>query len=103
MIFNIRLCQYTISTLMTLVSLIKIRFCHVGKFLFQVLLFIDVPFHLFTSGSLRMPFSYLAKDVFACIIIIIVNFIYNAPVPIPVLQKLAPSTVQLHISGSVHS
>ena len=33
------------------------------------------------------------------IIIIIIN--YNAPVP--VLQKRAPSTVQLHISGSIHS
>ena len=33
--------------------------------------------------------------------IIIMNFIYNAPVP--VLQKRAPSTVQLHISGSIHS
>ena len=30
-----------------------------------------------------------------------INFIYNAPVP--VLQKRAPSTVQLHISGSIHS
>ena len=35
------------------------------------------------------------------IIIMIINFIYNAPVP--VLQKRAPSTVQLHISGSIHS
>ena len=34
-------------------------------------------------------------------VIIIINFIYNAPVP--VLQKRAPSTVQLHISGSIHS
>ena len=29
------------------------------------------------------------------------KFIYN--VPVPVLQKQAPSTLQLHISGSVHS
>ena len=34
-------------------------------------------------------------------IIIIINFIYN--VPVPVLQKRAPSTVQLHILGSIHS
>ena len=32
--------------------------------------------------------------------IIILYFIYNAPVP--VLQKRASSTVQLHISGSIH-
>ena len=35
------------------------------------------------------------------IIRIIINFIYN--VCVPVLQKQAPSTVQLHISGSIHS
>ena len=38
---------------------------------------------------------------FIIIIITMIHFIYNAPVP--VLQKRAPSTVQLHISDSIHS
>ena len=35
------------------------------------------------------------------LVIITIHFIYNAPVP--VLQKQAPSTVQLHTSDSIHS
>ena len=33
--------------------------------------------------------------------VLLLNFIYNAPVS--VLQKTAPSTVQLHTLGSIHS
>ena len=35
------------------------------------------------------------------VLIVIINFIYTAPVP--VLHKRAPSTVQFYISGSMHS
>ena len=66
-IFNIRLCQYAISTLITLISSIKIKFYHVGDFPFQVLLCVDVPFHIFTPTWPRQPFSYSAKDLFACV------------------------------------
>ena len=38
-------------------------FYHGGDFPFRVLLFVDIPFHVFTSGSLRLPFSYSAKNV----------------------------------------
>ena len=47
--------------------LLWLRFYHVGDFSSRVLLFVDVPFHVFTSGSPRPPFSYLAKDILACI------------------------------------
>ena len=40
-------------------------------------------------------------SIIIILMIIIINFIYNAPVP--VLQKRALSTVQLRISGSIHS
>ena len=45
-IFNLTLRWYTISTLIALFSPIKI-FCDVPL---RVLLFVDVPFHVFTSG-----------------------------------------------------
>ena len=49
MIFNLTLRQYTISTLIVLFSPIKI-FYYVGDVPLRVLLFVDVPFHVFTSG-----------------------------------------------------
>ena len=45
--------------------------------------------------------KYIVIVVIVIVLLIIINFIYNAPVP--VLQKRAPSTVQLHISGLIHS
>ena len=50
-----------------LFSSIKIWFFHVSDFPFRVLLFVDVPFHIFTSDSLRPPFSHSADSVFACV------------------------------------
>ena len=62
-----------------------------------VLIVIDCGLGLTTMAQTNL----LKPDRVQNEVIIIINFIYNAPVP--VLQKRAPSTVQLHISGSIHS
>ena len=49
----------------------------------------------------RMCVGPVCDSESAMAVIIIILFIYNALVP--VLKKRAPNTVQLHISGSIHS
>ena len=59
------------------------------------ILFAVVIYSVFISLPMK-GVNHPANDFFP----LIIHFIYNAPVP--VLQKRAPSTVQLQISGSIH-